>query len=916
MAASDTYLDGLESASLERGTWKKFFDGLSGVYLFEVAPIIDQSFTGELVPLIWAELALDTGTYVFAKVDLPDPATYYGGFKEARILSVGAIERALSDRLGNYEAAQFQITFTDADRRLRGLLGSNASKWFLNRFVTLRMISDENRRELKIPRVVGIGYLRDYAPISPLQFAITCEDYLAIFVGLGQNDQQIPKRLLSRTDFPTLATERIGLPVPICYGMLTDNTTATVIPPPPVITVSPGGYIGSDGGWVAGFGVQACSAVPPASSTLVASAGTPGLLSADVPNAEYAIIVTSVDAAGVESDPFPFSWNYGHDGRGSWSGITSATVVADQKLTASWPAAAGAVTYRCYLGYYYYGGRFTQFIETAGLTCDFTANPDWGTAPTTANITPGAAVPTFGMFATYAVSGIMPDGSETGLSDHVFGAVNPYMRKVRIDWAAVAGVDVYKIYRKPYLGAAWDRFWSVPSSATTFEDDHLASSATFPTGVLETTGIVNTVCVGETVIGGNIWQTFLVCGHAVKAIDAIFVGDRKQDLATVGANWLVPGTAEWLAAVGAAPYVDINGRRYTLIYGRGADAADVAAGTKALTVNLKGIEDAGDGSGAVITDGFSQYLHAMRNWILQDYSTGAWPTTGPTWPDSFGLGATEVLDDASFAEAAAVAAVRISGGYAGAFVIGSDGRQETVRTWIQRFNLSLDAFAGFNRNSQFFVRLINTDFATLAASRRFTQVLDIFAGSFKVIDRPADMENVISYNWGRIYAKQTWKQDPQEVSDADSITDYLQTKKSQTIDLWLHRNAEQAADVASRRLLRTKEIPRTVTFQTGLQATNTELGDIVRVTHLEGIGAGGWVDRAVFVTRHHFDPDRLTIDLEGIDVDRLFAGAFILGDETALPAWGAADAAERTYGYLCDETTEQFSDGAAGKRLR
>jgi hypothetical protein len=1054
--ALSRYYDGSDSGLIDtRTSWKKFLDGASGLYLVEAAPEIApiESLTGELVPLVWAEITLDTGTKVYAKVDLPDPSTYYGGYKQARLLSVSAIKRALSDRLGNHESAQFGITMSDADRVIRGLLGSNASKWFLNRFVTLRMISDANRRELKIPRVVGIGYLRDYAPISPLQFSLTCEDYLAIYIGLGQNEKQIPKRQITKDDFANCPEANVGKPVPILYGKLADggssagpvtnvqasevslgyavtglagvdavggtlvNGQAYQVKVTAVgndgreydfsspVTVTPGTgvsrpiydgtitppemmgmhhlsgagsitkyrwglvtalkFIGgvwheSDpGGWgdvhgdedpnmaancmlkVNGtpdrirfylFNVNDFSALgfhPTRNPDCpVGVAGDPAspkvcrIVEADLagvvysaktggrPDSAYAGPGTSTPWGDVTSEGITNYFNIYSDVDGDDFYATAVGAAIDLSWSA-WvpPAGVALANYRVY----YNDGAEWRYFDNAGTSVTLSS-------PTQGAVTSGGSF-------YYAVSALF-GGDQTAPSAEALGSYG--IRKtpagVRISWTPLQGADSYIVYRRPVggSGAAADLYnRRYPVSGLAYLVDTITGSGwEVIDGFPKAQGILPLIHVGEVALGGATWKRFLVCGHAVRSITSLYqknAGDAAYTAVTAGqygVDFLAPGFGSW-GTYFANTYLDVNGRRYTLVYARGPLGDAAADGTRPLRVNLQGIEDVGDGTGLLIEDGFDQSLHAMRNFILQDYTSGGWFASGPAWPDSFGLGATEVLDDASFETASDVAKLRITGGYSGAFVIGADGKQDTVRTWIQRFNLSLDAFSGFNRFSQFFVKLIDTRSEVLEAAQSFTQALDIFQGSFKVVDRPSDLENVVAYNFGRNYATGGWKYDTREVSDAPSIASALQTKKSQAIELWLSPTSTQALDVASRRLLRTKEIPRYVTFTTGLQALNTELGDVIKVTHLEGIGAAGWVDRAIFLTRHELDPDKLTITLEGIDVDRLFAGAYILGNESTLAAtWGAASATDRTYGYLGNETTEQFGDGSAIKRLR
>jgi hypothetical protein len=131
------------------------------------------------------------------------------------------------------------------------------------------------------------------------------------------------------------------------------------------------------------------------------------------------------------------------------------------------------------------------------------------------------------------------------------------------------------------------------------------------------------------------------------------------------------------------------------------------------------------------------------------------------------------------------------------------------------------------------------------------------------------------------------------------------------------RTASVAFDVVTRRLTRSKEPPVIVKWQTGMNGLSNELGDVVALTHFEGSGADGWQGRPVRILRHITDPDQFTVTIEALDMQRLFQGAFVLGDTVTLPAlWTAASLDQQRYGYLADETTGLFSSGQPGKRLR
>lgn len=895
--------------------------------------------TGEDTPLVWVEFSLIVGAfsqvYRWAKVDLADRATYFGGFKQARLLVAGSIRRALSDWRGNYEAASWTITLSDADRLLRGLLAGADSRYMLNKFALMRMISDAGRRLLQIPRIVAIGILRDYQPINPLQFSLTFEDYLALFTGLGSQEKAIPKRQIPLADFPDCPVSNRKLPVPVWYGDLSSGQSATAAP---VITGDPDrGFYTDEGYFVGGYGNLASDVDP--TTVVVIGEGSPGSgsMSNDVPNGTWGVMITGVDADDRESDPFPFYHNQpGGGGRGSFPLVVPTVALSDgtRKITVSWDAMTNAVKYRVYLGWYYYGFSVQQAIETASLSCEFTTAPSWLTPSTPANTTPAATYPIWGQGWTYRVAALMADGI-TALSADCTNISMGYRRLLRVQWQPISGALEYYVYRYPRLpGASADRQWTISAAQLDgngipyFDDDLLDTGATIIDGVDTDTGNVPVIYVGTRVddsgSAAGTWFAFLICGHAIKEITAVFQGGIQVDPGNFGVTFAVPGHPGFSGYFSADPgdpqYRDINGHRYTLLYVRGPQGEQAKDGSKPITVNLKGIEDVGDGSGDLITDAFDVQLHAYRNWIFGDYQTGDWPSSGPTWPNS--SPAVQVIDDASFAVAKAVCSTRMAGGYTAAFGMGVDGEFLQVRDWIQRFNLSCACWSGFSRKSQWMVRVMDDSLAPLDAAERFTDVRDVF-GAPDVHDSPNDLENVVVYSHTRKWALKTWGGIDQETPTAaqqptdPSIVKSGQTKKSRTIEMWLVRNATMAGDVAQRRRLLTKEPPRTVVFTVGLRGMQVELGDVVKLTTAQGIGSSGWEDRAIFITRHELNPDRLTVRLEGIDVGRIFAGAFILGDESSLPAtWTSASTAQKRYGYLGDETTEEFSDGVAAKRLR
>ena len=78
----------------------------------------------------------------------------------------------------------------------------------------------------------------------------------------------------------------------------------------------------------------------------------------------------------------------------------------------------------------------------------------------------------------------------------------------------------------------------------------------------------------------------------------------------------------------------------------------------------------------------------------------------------------------------------------------------------------------------------------------------------------------------------------------------------------------------------------------------------------------GEIGRYYYITSLTYDYQNSTIGVVAIDLQWLLQQYFIFGDENAMPdLWEDASEYFRYYGYLCDETTGEFSDGFRGKIL-
>lgn len=810
------------------------------------------------VGLTWVEFTDSSGVmHPWANIALPDPATYYGGYKDHRVLNWNPIRRGLSDIIGTYEGIAWSWVMADIDRKIRRMLANEATKWFFNRNVVARTITDPGRRAQQVPRTIFRGVVRDYQPASQGVFAFAVEDYLVTTFQIGTDEQQCPKRNITLADFPNCPEDNVGLPVPIIYGLMTDKNEQTH-------------YVAGTPGTV---GLQKPKNL---TATVIGGAGsssyTYGVTALDNRNKQYNVYSKRTDHAG-ETDA-------------AYVTVTNAPSLsqmsASRYVKLNWTDVPNAHHYRIY-------GRAVN-------------------GGTSLNLLDSARGPLAGTPERYN------DGERHGETE----------------------VDREKTDSHP------------PKTNNTIVAGTPDSSYVTDTG----RGVVPAIYVGPRDLGGaGVWHEFLVCGHAVSAITAVYQADVENEVdppeqtiilidpsqindayvkavapvtnpggiriadaeCNAGANLLVPtiGTG-WASVFGAPVYRDINGHRYTVIYARGVIGEKASLDEQPLFVNVHGIETVGDGTGTVLTNMIDQYLHALQNWLIGNYQTGPW-LSSPVFPDEPTL---PQINAESFAKAKAVSEARVPGGYVGAANFGLDGNFQSVRDAIAKFNLCADVNSGFNFKTQFMVSMQAEDITGLGLSQSVTQTRDILRDSFSVQSLVAEFFNRVPFMYGILPESGTFIL-YSEVKDPDSITKSLETRSAAIRELPFVRSAPVAFDIASRFLLRSSEVPRKASWQMGMSGLNFELGDIVLVTHIDGIGENGYEATPMRVTRQDYDPQNFTVSVEAYDVGIFFSDVFLLGDETALPAlWTDANPTQRTFGYLADDVTTTFGDGARGKRLR
>ena len=971
-------------------------------------------------------------TRYWSRTALPDRSSYFGGFKEDRVLSWGPLKRALSDHRGQYEGATFSWIVQDSDRVIRALLNTLGD--FLNWNVVWRVISDESRRLLGIPRVILRGVIRTWKPLPEKRFRLNGTDLLERRFATTADKRQVPHNRIRSSVFTDVSADIDQGPESILFGDMTDSGSVTLPPegllaqfaplgnprPVPVVGTpdSGGGNLPSGETYfyhvVANFaGGGRSSPTPIGSATVLGAPGEAGtghqleldetieppkhlgshhvgggsitkyrwtfvtaILNGKESNPSGVGAVNGEDEPNVGAfsawkkapgSPDPDSFRMymfngaDHGGLGLFHPQNNPSPPADpvpplviqfESIPFSpanfggWPEyLVGDATHENVINSDSDG---TDYLSTVGGSANITvghidlawteatgatsydayfskANPTLD--PTVADVrVVNVTAPTLTLAITdddqgsaasfyeswvYVVTARMIDG-ETKPSDEVTARSFPHRRPILLTWAAINGAIKYNVYRRSANGT-FDKVWVVADP--TFIDDLLNTGALTVDGLNLEKGLVPVTHLGTETISGVQWNRFLVAGHACKEIVNWFVDGEKLPILTaaLGEDWLVPGFAGWTDEFGSTLFREFGGRRYCIIYVRNSAAFAHIDGTALITVNVRGIESVGDGTGTLLTDGLDQYQHFMQQYAFSDYQTGDWATP-PVFEDDATLA---IVDDTTFTASKLISAGRITGGYVNAWGIGLNNAFVTMREQIARFNLSNDCDSGWNRRMQFMVSMVPDDVPTLlAAAGTHTEAFDIAEDSFDIDDEARELFNGSPYTWAWNPRENKFEREDEE-TDAVSIARTGETKPAQLISLYGVRSNVVASDIAFRRLTRNKFPPRRVRFKLPATGLNDELGDIRLVTHSDGIGSGGWVNNPVRIIRHETFADNFSVEVTALDLGRLFEGAFILGDETVLPAaWTSATEAEKRYGYLCDETTGLFSDGAKGKRVR
>ncbi len=410
--------------------------------------------------------------------------------------------------------------------------------------------------------------------------------------------------------------------------------------------------------------------------------------------------------------------------------------------------------------------------------------------------------------------------------------------------------------------------------------DYQAIASTGGTTIRAARGAAPTLYVGDETYGGITRSAFLVARGAVKSIVSVHIGGVEHPTTGSATEIEVPFLDDYATTFGAN-YRDINGTRYTIVYATGHTAVRAISGEAPITVNFWGYETVGDTTGDLIVSPVRVRQHFERNFLCPDSPSDVallWLTVAPDLPGAAGL---PMQDDDSYDVADAALAARLTGGYECAGIIGNGGDVESALDVLAALHVNGDFDAGTNRLGQSMVSVEPFEAPADADTVPLTDVLHIIDRSFSAkTDQTKNFWNQIPFRHTRDYTGLTetgWFLRGLSI-DAASVTNYQQERTATDLEFrFLRSNTVQGADtildVVKRKRTRWRHPLRTVSLAVPYLASNgVELGSVLRLDHVEGIGAAGWVGHDVRVVRVETDLDAMVRRLECYDLQPVYDG--------------------------------------------
>lgn len=706
----------------------------------------------------------------YASEDLNDADTYEAGYKAPKLLVASTIRRDLSDLSGQISHPTFGAVLSDTDYEWRAALEDATQRYLTNSPITVKTVSDADRRAELPMHSEMCGFVADYTVRPDLQFEVTGMGWLKKKLAQQSRTPEFWVPLLSRDAFPQLPDGLIGKAAPLWYGRISDEIEGA---PSLGADLYPRGN--ADPGWLVwGYDFH--------------TGGT-------LPLGNYYVFGTTI-TNGVESQIFAFELGITMDALG--------------------------------------GGAFYIQLKTA----------------------------------------VTPDLYRFYVCDE--GTFNPFTNPLAGTLCRYVDVAPADLVENPY-GPPNNTKYTLIDSVTVGNDYHALVDAGSGASYVPPKGSLPGRYVGAVTLGGVTRSAFLIGRGAITNVLGAFINGVRQTSVGSATELEVPFMDDY-ATVFGANYVDLDSQRWTVAFATGQTALNAINGTAPLTFNIEGIEDVGDTTGELLTSPVRILQHFERNFLAADtVPDTTWLTTIPTLPSGLPM-----QDTASYNRADLALVDRLTGGYECAGGINVTLEAESAVDVIGSLCENGDFYYGCaNRFGQSYVAVEPSSAPAEADVTRFDDQTEIVDRSFELSSElTQNFWNVLPFVDTQDYVGRTadgWYMRG-EARDAASITNYQQERTAQELALrWSRNNTVQAIDtildVMQRKRLRTRHPLRPVVLAVPyLTGAPVELGDVIRVNHIEGLGSSGWTDHDVFVTGIDTDLDRFVRLFRGYDLQPIYDG--------------------------------------------
>lgn len=857
-------------------------------------------------PLIWSVLHLDEGDVALSYLPFTDPTTYHAGRKEPRILSMGRVRHAMSDRFGGPQTSQLEMIVADLDRLFRGRMREET---FLNREWSVWMADNAVRKAQGDARRIGHYAIVDYKPIGGLGYRFVGEDFLGAEVSHFFAEQPIDLPVFSRRYFPQLSRDLDGKTIPPYYGFVSDESLPTSAEDPVVLNPSAGGYGGDIVETVfPRFGWETIGGNAPASLAFVDAAG--GSFSSATTPTLYGFVTAVID--GHESDPYPLP-----------PPASLSLTGSGKKVQMSTGAVTGAEAYRWYLSDVPIGSHhslpatFGIMKETTGTSTEFTSATDGSPLPDFVGGVMWAVV-----IAKMADGLTVPQSSatvDTGVAQHEgFLALGPYPdRGTVVAWDPAPGALEYWVYFRwsstgSSFGAAdsYTMRFIVDASETTFTF-HYGDVGELVTGLPGTEtelGAVPCRYVGEFVNPDGVTRSgFVVAFGTMGDVQSLFGSDggtptpRRVKVADAlyGTTVFCPRRTGWQYPNN---YVEITSTTdekmwTTMVFVDPGHPIAIAAkdGTIELTANVCGYTTTSDGSDETISSGFRQVLHFLTNFGPRE--DGAWRSGD--WKQIPTRQGVPIYRSSDFEAAKVDSEAIVDGGFECAWGVGINTEAPKLFDFLASAAINLYIRWRKNEHGQLGMKMLDLNADSVAD---FTDRAYDPANGIGGIPNHADIEVIPNtqgiVNWINFVYKQNYIQAvtnptpeaeellPPTLKDTPDWYSGRQKRTSEAgynavnrvwkpvdIQYAMHRDSRAPIAITVRYLaLWSTPIDRYV-IPASLLGADVHVGDVVTVTHHAGSGADGalsrrvWlIDREIDTTMQPGNPSTFDIFLGGDDI--------------------------------------------------